>query len=123
MVYAKMVVNGLIASPTTRSHPFQAFPELLLLDRARILWAHMEFNCIVDRIAVLTQATAFISAHPSDERRSALSSLSLWLVEDKFPDLDTEEAASFFVGESDHAQIAGVIRKGVVKEDPVRKLM
>ncbi len=125
-LYGKMVI-GLVAKPTTMER--EEVPETLLLDASRLVRAHIEFNCIVDRIAVLTQAAASISSsspNQSHERRMALSSLSFALVEDVSPELDTEAAITLFVSASDHQggeRVAAMMRKGVVKDDPVRKLM
>ncbi len=133
-VYATMVTAGLITMSNI-------IPETLILDTCRITRARIEFGCIVDRIAVLTHATAFVSSNPSSQKRAALSSLSLFLVDDFFPDLDTEEAFAAWLsgaGDSDRLKeeeegsgsnsndiilVAAVLKKGVLKEDPVRKLM
>ena len=129
--------------------------------------ARNEFNCIVDRVAVLTHATAYcaekkwssllpptttttmmmmISADKKRRAAAALSSLSLFLVGDMFPDLDVDEAVSLFAGvllsdggtttttTGDHhyyhcttsyssSSIADALKKGVAKDDPVRRLM
>lgn len=135
-VYATMVTAGLITMPNI------IIPETLILDTCRIARARIEFGCIVDRIAVLTHATAYVSSNPSSQKRGALSSLSLFLANDFFPDLDTEEAFAAWLsgaGDSDRLKeeeqggsgsnsndiilVAAVLKKGVLKDDPVRKLM
>ena len=140
-LYATMVTGFVVDMPPVPSVSVQNLPVTLFYDRSRIVQARNEFQCIVDRVAVLTHATAYCARSPSlsaDKRRAALSSLSLFLVGDMYPDLDVEEAVALFadallcggvVGNNDgisissNSIITGALKKGVSKDDPVRRLM
>jgi len=136
-IYGKMVVSLI----STHTFSDERIPETLLFDKIRLRWACIEFNRLVDRISVIVYAKAFItsSQKPSPEMFSALSALSFALVRDLRQELNMEEAihnafsgVSFSEDDCSNKKnngrlggggIAAMMRKGLEKDDPVRKLM
>ncbi len=122
-----MVVSLISETPAQNE---RTIPETLLLDRIRLAWAQTEFNSLIDRIAVLIHANACVSSccpSSGEEARAALSALSAALVKDTRPELDLEEEAIHCAlsgsGLPDHDGIIAIMKRGFVKDDPVRRLM
>lgn len=123
------MVVSLISETPAENHE-RTIPETLLLDRIRLAWAQTEFNSLVDRIAVLIHANAYVSSccpSSGEEVRAALSVLSAVLVKDTRLELDLEEEAIRGAlsgsGLPNHDGITAMMKRGFVKDDPVRKLM